>query len=363
MVTILFLAANPIGTCRLRLDEEIRSIDQALLQTEYRDRIQIEQQWAVQVTDLQRHFLRYKPDIVHFSGHGSDASEIYLEDSSGTAQAVPAHALSDLFSVLKGNIKCVVLNACYSEQQAQAIAQHIDCVVGMSDEIDDQAAISFASSFYQALGFGEDLKTAFNLGCNQIDLANIPQHNIPKLLAKKVDPSKIIPVSSSEMVPDRISTPPETPPDPNLKLKLYKMGRDRSLHDVIEVNSNMTIPHILPIGFALVNQTASSKAKDISIRIDISWRGDQISKGPSFKCPTQGGWHTQVMQIVHEQPAALVFNDANQSVFYDQPVEWGSFRITFQEVMNGYLQFNYKISSGQPLTSTSGELRLFLRPT
>ena len=36
-ITILFLAANPKNTTKLRLDEEIREIDQALRLSEYRD--------------------------------------------------------------------------------------------------------------------------------------------------------------------------------------------------------------------------------------------------------------------------------------------------------------------------------------
>ena len=41
-------------------------------------------------------------------------------------------------------------------------AQHIESVVGISKAITDEVAISFATAFYQALGYGRDLKTAFN---------------------------------------------------------------------------------------------------------------------------------------------------------------------------------------------------------
>ncbi len=191
-IKILFLAANPSNVTRLRLDAEIREIDRALQQTKYRDLFVIEQQHAVRVTDLQGHLLRHKPDIVHFSGHGSEQSDLVLEDNFGNSQPVSVRALSQLFSVLKDNIRCVVLNACYSEDQARAIAQHIDCVVGMSRAIKDASAISFAAAFYQALGFGKDIETAFTLGCSQIDLENLGEQDTPKLLATKSDPREII---------------------------------------------------------------------------------------------------------------------------------------------------------------------------
>jgi hypothetical protein len=190
-IKILFLAANPSDTTRLRLDAEIRHIDQALRQAEFRDRFILEQHWAVRVADIQSLLLRHKPDIVHFSGHGGTSSEIILEDDTGHSHPVPIRALSRLFSLMKDNIRCVVLNACYSQQQAKAIAEHIDCVIGMSEAIGDSAAISFATAFYQALAYGKDVQTAFELGCNQVDLERLNQQDIPKLLAKKSSPEGI----------------------------------------------------------------------------------------------------------------------------------------------------------------------------
>lgn len=197
-IKILFLSANPEDTEQLRIDKEIRQIKQALLQTEFRDKFAIEQERAVRVSDLQGHLLRHKPDIVHFSGHGSKASEIILDDGIGGSHKVSEQALSQLFAVFKDNIRCVVLNACYSAQQAQAIAQHIDCVVGMSKAIGDEAAISFAVAFYQALGYGKDVKTAFDLGCLQINLENLKEQDTPKLITKRKGPQEIMFVKNEE---------------------------------------------------------------------------------------------------------------------------------------------------------------------
>jgi len=182
-IRILFLAANPIDTARLRLDEEAREIDEALREAEYRDRFEVKQQWAVRSDDLQKAFLRHRPNIVHFSGHGTQSSEIVLEDEKGMMRAVSPKALSGLFSEFK-TIRCVVLNACYSEQQAQAIAEHVDCVVGMTRAVEDAAAIQFATGFYRALGYGETVQTAFDLGRNQTVLEGLPAADTPHLVAK-----------------------------------------------------------------------------------------------------------------------------------------------------------------------------------
>ncbi len=196
-IKILFLAANPIDTPPLRLDAEVRAIDQALRRSEFRNHFDIEQHWAVRLTDLQEYLLRHQPDIVHFSGHGSNVNQIILEDETGNSRQVSTSALSQLFSILRDNIRCVVLNACYSEHQGQAIAEHIDCVVGMSSSILDATAISFASAFYQALGFGRDVKTAFDLGCVQIDFEDLNEQEKPRIIAIRTDPKDIVFVRSA----------------------------------------------------------------------------------------------------------------------------------------------------------------------
>ena len=50
MVKILFLAANPAGTERLALDEEIRAIDAKIRRSEYGDRMDLISHWAVRST-------------------------------------------------------------------------------------------------------------------------------------------------------------------------------------------------------------------------------------------------------------------------------------------------------------------------
>ncbi|HRE46861.1 MAG TPA: CHAT domain-containing protein [Aggregatilineales bacterium] len=193
-ITILFLAANPTATTRLRLDAEYRQIDQRLLAARFRDRFMLELSPATRRGDLQQAFLRFTPNIVHFSGHGSERSEIILEDANGGAAAIPREALSSLFNILNqdGQIRCVVLNACYSQAQAEGIAESVDCVVGMADAIGDNDAIAFAEAFYQALAYGRSVKQAFELGKNAIDLQRLPDAFVPQLITRAgVDPAAI----------------------------------------------------------------------------------------------------------------------------------------------------------------------------
>ena len=181
---ILFLASNPKGMNKLRLDEEARDVKEGLRQAKDRELFAIEAQWAVRHRDVRREILYFKPSVVHFSGHGAEDGGLAFENEVGQVQLVSPEALSGLFKLFSKHVQCVVLNACYSEIQAEAIAQHINFVVGMGQKIGDQAAIEFSVGFYDALGAGRSVESAYEFGCNAIHMAGI-EENLTPVLKKK----------------------------------------------------------------------------------------------------------------------------------------------------------------------------------
>jgi hypothetical protein len=181
--TILILAANPGETARLQLGKEIREIQDGLQRARHRDSFTLEQRHAVRPRDLQRALLDYEPQFAHFCGHG-EKTGLVLENDNGGAQLASPAALSSLFELFAKEIQCVLLNACYSESQAQAIAQHIPYVIGMSDQISDKAAIEFAVAFYDAIGAGKNVEFAYKLGCNAIQMAGLPEELTPVLIKR-----------------------------------------------------------------------------------------------------------------------------------------------------------------------------------
>jgi GTPase SAR1 family protein len=173
---ILMLSANPKGTEPLRLDEERREVEAGLMErSRFRDNFKLISKVAVRTRDLQRALLDSSPQIVHFSGHGQGKVGLALEDETGKANFVDAEALASLFELFSERLECVILNACYSEIQAMAIAQHIPYVIGMSDAISDNAAIEFAIAFYDALGNGRDINFAYKSACVAIRMAGISE--------------------------------------------------------------------------------------------------------------------------------------------------------------------------------------------
>lgn len=183
--TILILASSPANTARLRLDREVREIDAGLRRAKQREQFTLEHKWATRSDDLRRALLDFNPQIVHFCGHGTSNQGLVLENDAGEAQFLPTNALANLFKLFANRgVECVVLNACYAEVQAEAISQHISYVMGMSDEISDDAAVKFAVGFYDAVGAGWSYEDAYQLGCNAIALEGISEEQTPVLKKK-----------------------------------------------------------------------------------------------------------------------------------------------------------------------------------
>jgi tetratricopeptide (TPR) repeat protein len=193
---ILILAANPKQTSRLRLDEEVRDIKEGLQRSPQRDKFILQQELAVRSRDIRRAVLGFRPNIIHFSGHGSGSTGLSFEDEIGKEKLVTGEALAGLFGQFAKQVECVVLNACYSEEQAVAIAQHIDYVISMNAAIGDKAALEFAVGFYDALVAYNPLydtlsaiEFAFNIACNAIQLAGVSGDSIPIMKKKPHQPA------------------------------------------------------------------------------------------------------------------------------------------------------------------------------
>lgn len=186
MKKILVLAANPKGTSQLRLDEEIREIENGLQRAKKREQFELRQKLAVRVEDLRREMLDFKPDFVHFCGHGSEGNlGIILEGDAGESHSVGAEPLANFFKLFAKYTNCILLNACYSSEQAESIAKHINYVIGMAQAISDKAAIEFSVAFYDAIGAGENIEFAYELACNAIEMKiKGSDHLIPKLHKK-----------------------------------------------------------------------------------------------------------------------------------------------------------------------------------
>ena len=177
---ILFLAATPTDTSRNRMNKEHDEIRESLRRSNHRNEFAFESRFAVKRVDISRALMDEEPHIVHFAGSGSDEGGIVVENRKGEQKAVSPDALADLFELFEG-IECVLLNACYSELQAEAIAECVPYVIGMGAAISDESVIAFAKTFYDALGNGREYEFAFKMAKTAIDLEGLPEGAVPHM--------------------------------------------------------------------------------------------------------------------------------------------------------------------------------------
>jgi hypothetical protein len=192
-ITVLFVASNPLDQNQLRLDEEKRAIREKVRASDYRDSVQFESIWAARPSDLLQALNEIKPHVVHFSGHGSSNNELIFQADDGSTKLVSQKAIVTTMSTVADNIRLVVFNACSSQAQVEAVTQHVEAAIGMSDEIGDDAARVFAAQFYSAIGFGRSVKQAFDQGISALLLEGIPEEEIPALFTQEgIDSEDIV---------------------------------------------------------------------------------------------------------------------------------------------------------------------------
>lgn len=177
-VPIVFLAADPLRT--LSLDEDMRTITQLVSTAENGGVLDFKPCPAARLDDLVQALHRERPQIVHFSGHGSQHGLMLVGAEPSTPDWVSADDLSGLFTTFSDTVSVVVLSACSTGPQAEQIARVVGCAIGTPADIADEAAIIFNAEFYRAIAFGESVKGAHEKACAVLRAKELDQV-VPKL--------------------------------------------------------------------------------------------------------------------------------------------------------------------------------------
>jgi CHAT domain len=194
---ILFFAANPRDQPTLALDEEAREVEERIRKTEHRDVIDLRTKWAVRPSDLIEALNRERPQIIHFSGHGSASDELVFQDDFGGTKLVSKEALSATISTVSDEVRLVLFNNCFSEEHAREAVNHVEAAIGMNTSISDDAARIFAAEFYAALGYGRSVKTSFDQAKASLMLEGLPEDQTPQLFTRRdVDPTALVLVAA-----------------------------------------------------------------------------------------------------------------------------------------------------------------------
>lgn len=206
---ILIFAANPSRD--LHLDEEIDEINDALQKSRYSNLFEVKTRLVSKISDVIDCLSEIDPQVVHFSCHnlgptsdrksgqgesesgperhfaakdpGGEGALIFIKDGGGP-QPLSQSALEELFKSRHGRIRLVVLNACQTHSQAEAIRKQIDCVVGTGVDIRDDYARVFSARFYQSLGKGASVQQAYADARFALSTKGATEKEMPVLLSR-----------------------------------------------------------------------------------------------------------------------------------------------------------------------------------
>ncbi|MEG4303636.1 nSTAND1 domain-containing NTPase, partial [Microcoleus sp. D3_18a_C4] len=327
--TILILAANPKNTAPLRLDQEIREIDEGLRRANKRELYKLEQKWAVRSRDFYRAILDYQPNIVHFCGHGAGEDGIVLEDDTGKMALVQTNALASMFKLFaKKGVECVILNACYSEVQADAISQYVNYVVGMNRAVGDKAAVAFAVAFYDGIAAGYEVEEAYDLGRSQ--MMSFLEHETPVFKKKNLIDA---PIDDGIIAFEDV-----IPPNPYQGLSAFKeedadffFGQEKFVNKLVEVTQTQPL-------VAVVGPSGSGKSSVVyaglipKLRKEGNWLIESFRPGKEPFLPLASALVRQL------EPEAGETQQLREAVGLTGDLQNG--RITLQQVVSRILERN-----------------------
>lgn len=181
---VLILGAASEGD--LRVGREIKRIRAGVESALHRDQIELDGRPAATTEDLLSGLTRFRPHIVHFSGHSNDDLIVFEDelDAHHEGVVVTAAAFASAVAASDKPPVLVLLNSCRSASQIDELVRIVvPFAIGMSDSIDDADAIGYAAWFYTAIADGQSIAAAHRAGRSALQLAGLPGADLPTLAA------------------------------------------------------------------------------------------------------------------------------------------------------------------------------------
>ncbi|GGZ89573.1 hypothetical protein GCM10010371_56800 [Streptomyces subrutilus] len=186
---VLLLGAASEGD--LRIGREQQKIRAAVQSATHRDLIELDVHPAATTDVFLDALPRFRPHVVHFSGHSADDLIFFEKDEDGFHEEaeVNARAFARVIAAVDEPPLLVLLNSCNSAPQAANLIDAVPFAIGMSDTIEDADAINYAARFYAAIAEGQSVQAAHRFSRAAMEMNGLLDHELPTLAcAPGVDP-------------------------------------------------------------------------------------------------------------------------------------------------------------------------------
>lgn len=216
---VLYLTANPEAedtttmkpdgsittTSRyLRLDREVREVQQTLRGAKYRDLVTVDHRPAATAEDLIDALNDVRTHLVHFSGHGWTGGIVFDNGDLDDLRDHPVefNLLAQVLAATSTPPQILVLNACETLHGADLLLPAIPVVIAMAETIDDTAAIVFARRFYAAIASAQPVGIALAQAQAAMRLTTPEDADLPQVAVRDdVDADELVLVRPSSATP------------------------------------------------------------------------------------------------------------------------------------------------------------------
>jgi hypothetical protein len=153
---------------------------------------------GTKVDDILTELRAVSPSVVQFGGHGCidapplcagacvDRRDVNLDrvadpasnrglvlhDDDGSVHVVRNELIARMFALAGSTVKLVLISACDSEPLAKLLTAHVDCAIGVSGTITDEAALAFTRGCWAAIVYGDSVAHAYEAGRLAVECAS-----------------------------------------------------------------------------------------------------------------------------------------------------------------------------------------------
>lgn len=197
---VLLLGASSRGG--LRVGREQKRIRLAVESALHRDLVELDVRPAATAQDLLDGITKFRPHVVHFSGHSNEGLIEFEKEKDERHEGVivSAQAFARAVEATDDPPLLVLLNSCHSASQIDGLVEKVaPFAIGMSDSIGDNDAINYAAQFYAAVANGQSIRSAHLSAQAALELAGLEGADLPTLAwAQDTDPAAAILVRPAE---------------------------------------------------------------------------------------------------------------------------------------------------------------------
>lgn len=183
---IAVLMTNPDRQASLQTAVEARDIEQSVRLGSKTGEVDVKLVPAPTLDTLIDTLNSYRPDIIHFSGHGGGQTLLFDNERAGSDGGTVLNF--DMVARVVGATsvvpKLLVLVACDTVDGADRFLDTVPAVIAMADTIDDEAACEFSRRFYQSLSAGATIANSLDQAKFLLESKGYSDAHLPTLVAR-----------------------------------------------------------------------------------------------------------------------------------------------------------------------------------